>query len=100
MIKISIKRKQNKVEEIIIKGHSGYEELGKDIVCAAVSSISITTVNALISIDEDCIDYTSNDGFLNINIKKHSDIIDKLIDNMISLLKELEEKYKENIEIR
>ena len=95
MIKISIND-----DEITIKGHSGYKEEGSDIVCASVSSISITTVNALLSIDEDCISYEDNDGYLNIKIKKHSEIIDKLIDNMINLFKELEKDYKKYIEIR
>ena len=95
MIKINISK-----DEITIKGHSGYSEQGSDIVCASISSISITTVNALLSIDEDCIEYEENDGYLNIKIKIHNEIIDKLIDNMISLLKELEKDYKKYIEIR
>ena len=95
MIKISIYK-----DEITIKGHSGYGESGSDIVCASVSSILITTVNALLSIDEDCISYEENDAYLNIKIKKHNEIIDKLIDNMINLLKELEKDYKKFIEIR
>ena len=95
MIKINISK-----DEITIKGHSGYASDGFDIVCASVSSISITTVNALLSIDEDCISYEENDGYLNIKIKKHNEVIDKLIDNMINLLKELEKQYKKNIEIR
>ena len=95
MIKISINK-----DEITIKGHSGYSKIGSDIVCASVSSICITTVNALLSIDEDCIIYEENDGYLNIKIKKHNEVIDKLINNMINLLKELEEQYKKNIEIR
>ena len=95
MIKINISK-----DEITIKGHSGYSEAGSDIVCASVSSILITTVNALISIDEDCISYKEDDGYLNLKINKHNEIIDKLINNMINLLKELEEQYKKNIEIR
>ena len=95
MIKISIKK-----DEIIIKGHSGYSEEGTDIVCASVSSICITTVNALLSIDEDCIIYEEKDGYLNIKIKKHNETIDKLIDNMVNLFKELEKDYKKYIEIR
>ena len=95
MIKINISK-----DEITIKGHSGYSEAGSDIVCASVSSILITTVNALISIDEDCIIYEESDGYLNIKIKKHNEVIDKLINNMINLLKELEVQYKKNIEIR
>ena len=95
MIKININK-----DEITIKGHSGYAEEGFDIVCASVSSISITTVNALLSIDEDCIEYQEKDGYLNIKIKKHNETIDKLIDNMINLLNELEKDYKKYIEIR
>ncbi|MBQ2946568.1 MAG: ribosomal-processing cysteine protease Prp [Bacilli bacterium] len=95
MIKINISK-----DEITIKGHSGYSEEGSDIVCASVSSISITTVNALLSLDEGCIEYEENDGYLNIKIKKHNEIIDKLIHNMINLLKELEKDYKKYIEIR
>ena len=95
MIKISIKN-----DEITIKGHSGYSEHGSDIVCASVSSICITTVNALLSVDEDCIIYEEKDGYLNIKIKKHSEVVDKLIDNMVNLLKELQNQYKKYIEIR
>ena len=95
MIKININK-----DEITIKGHSGYSKVGSDIVCASVSSISITTVNALLSIDEDCIIYEESDAYLNIKIKKHDEVIDKLINNMINLLKELEKQYKKYIEIR
>ena len=41
MIKVKIKGKEV-IEQITIKGHSGYEESGKDIVCASVSSMVIT----------------------------------------------------------
>lgn len=95
MIKISINK-----DEVTIKGHSGYSDEGSDIVCASVSSICITTVNALISIDEDCVTYKDSDGYLTIKINKHSEVIDKLIDNMIDLLRELEKQYKKYIEIR
>ena len=95
MIKISINK-----DEITVKGHSGYSEAGSDIVCASVSSILITTVNALLSIDEDCIIYEESDGYLNMKIKKHDEVIDKLINNMINLLTELQNQYKKYIEIR
>ena len=95
MIKININK-----NEITIRGHSNYKESGSDIVCASVSSICITTVNALLSIDEDCISYTERDGYVDIIINKHNDTVNKLIKNMINLLKELEQQYSKNIEIR
>lgn len=99
MIKVLI-NENDKINSIEIKGHSNYASHGSDIVCASVSSISITTVNAIIRMDPDSIDYKDEDGYLLISIAKHSDTIDKLIDNMIDLLKELEKQYNKYIEIR
>ena len=99
MIKIDIKKKDDVVNYIKISGHADYAEAGYDIVCASVSCIAITTVNALISINEDCLLYTENDGLLEIGIVMHDEVIDKLINNMITLLTKLSEDYKENIKI-
>ena len=99
MIKVIIKE-TDKINSIEIRGHSGYSESGSDIVCASVSSICITTVNGILSIDDGSIEYKESDGYLNINIIKHSNIVDKLIMNMINLLEELEKQYKNYIEIR
>ena len=99
MIKIDIKKKDDVVNFIRISGHAEYADEGYDIVCASVSCIAITTVNALISINEDCLVYTESDGLLEIGILKHDEVIDKLINNMITLLTKLSEDYKENIKI-
>ena len=99
MIKIKINRENEVIKYIKISGHSGYKERGSDIVCASVSSIAITTVNALISIDEDCLLYTEGEGLLEIAILKHSDIIDKLLNNMIDLFDSLSNDYSEYIKI-
>jgi len=86
-------------KEIEIKGHALYDDYGKDIVCSAVSSIVITTVNGIISIDEDAILYQVSDGKIVIKIKKDDEITTKLIDNMIDLLKKLSSDYPDNIKI-
>ena len=99
MIKINVKKEKNVVKYIKISGHADYADEGYDIVCASVSSIAITTVNALISIDEDCIVYSEADGLLEIGVMKHSDIIDKLLNNMIELLTTLSHDYKDYIKI-
>lgn len=99
MIKISVEKKDNLVDTITIKGHSGYDVSGSDIVCAGVSSIAITTINAILKIDDSSLTYDKKDGYLKISILKHTEIIDLLIDNMLSLLKEMQEQYKKYIEI-
>ena len=98
MIKVNIKAKEGNINSIKISGHAGYDVSGKDIVCAAVSSITITTVNALIRLDENAIDYVQNDD-LTVIVKKHDEVTSVLIQNMIDLLQELEKDYKINIKI-
>ena len=99
MIKVNVKRQNNKVYEIVIKGHAGYDEAGKDIVCAAVSSMAICTVNGIIRLD-DSIDYEENSGLLIIRVKRDTEVNNKLLDNLVRMLTELKEQYPKNIEIR
>lgn len=99
MIKISIKKNNNLIESILIKGHAEYDESGKDIVCAAVSSIAITTVNGIIKIDSTLINFEDKDGYLKIEILKHDKICDILINNMIDLLEQLSKQYSKYIKI-
>lgn len=95
MIKIKFDK-----DKISIKGHSGYDVIGKDVVCASVSSIVITSINAIIRIDEKAISYKQDEGFIEINILKHSEIVDLLILNMKELLKELQIQYDKYIKIQ
>lgn len=100
MIIVSLKRKDNIVNNIKISGHANYAESGFDIVCASVSSIAITTVNAIIRVNSNSIKYSEEDGLLEIEILKNDKIVNILIDNMISMLTELEKQYKKYIKIR
>ena len=84
---------------ITIKGHAGYDDKGKDIVCASVSSIVITTINAIIEINPDAIDYSDLDNEIIIRKLKEDEIVNKLLNNMILLLENLEKDYKDYIKI-
>ena len=99
MIKVSIKKTNDIIDYISIKGHAEYDEYGKDIVCSSVSSIVITSVNAITRFDIDAITCKQDEGLIEVNINKHTKEIDILLENMISLLKELEQNYKKNIKI-
>lgn len=94
MIKVELKDNL-----ITIKGHAGYDEKGKDIVCASVSSIVITTINGIIEINPDAIDYSDLDNEIIIRKLKEDEIVNKLLNNMILLLENLEKDYKDYIKI-
>lgn len=96
MIKVEVIKKNNQITNINIIGHAGYSVEGKDIVCASVSSIVITTVNALLKLDKDSISYKNS---LEITILKHNSTIDTLLMNMLDMLKELEQDYKKYIKV-
>ena len=47
MITASFNKKNGKIQNFRISGHSGYAEQGSDIVCAAVSSMTTLAVNLI-----------------------------------------------------
>ncbi len=98
MIKVSIKKNKS-IQEIVIKGHAKYDDYGKDIVCASVSSIAITSCNAILSI-ENTIECIEKEGLLDIKVINNTDINEKILNNMIEMLEELKNQYPKNIEIR
>ncbi len=97
MIKVNILGKNDTIE---IYGHALYDDYGKDIVCAGVSSIVTTSINAILSFNKNYLEYNYNNDLLTIKVIEHNDIVDKLISNMIKMLNEVEEQYPKNIKIR
>jgi uncharacterized protein YsxB (DUF464 family) len=86
-------------DKISILGHANFGTYGKDIVCSSVSSIMTTTVNGILRFNKKYISYESKENEFQIVINEHNEIVDNLIDNMISLFKEIEKDYPKNIKI-
>ncbi len=99
MIKILVKRKANIIDRLEIIGHANYDLAGKDIVCAAVSASVLTTVNGLLSVNENCINHKQDVDKLTIIVLKSDVIVEKLLNNMLSMLTELKDDYSKHIEI-
>ena len=98
MIKVEVVKENNLYKKVSIIGHAMYDDYGKDIVCSAVSSIVTTTINGCIALDKDSLSYEVNDkGIVISNIV--GDNTNTLINNMVSLLKELEDEYPTNIKV-
>ena len=99
MTNIKVLITSGRVKTIEIKGHTGYQVSGKDIVCAAISSSAITSINAILSFDKDAIEVKENEGYLLINTLKDSDITNKLLQNLIDMLKDIETQYPKYLKI-
>jgi len=94
MIKVLLK--ENYIQ---ISGHAKFDDYGKDIVCASVSSIVYTTINAILNFNDKAIEVIDESN-LTIKINSNDNITNTLIKNMIDLLKDLEEQYPKNLKIQ
>ena len=97
MIKIKVCYENDKIKNFKVSGHANYDTYGKDIVCASVSSIVITSCNMALTLDDKSISYVEKEGLVSVDILKDDDIINKVFVKMINMLKELENDYKTNI---
>lgn len=100
MIKVVVLKEEKMYLNITILGHAMYDDYGKDIVCSAVSSIITTSINGILSLNKNALEYRQEkDGLVITNIKKDS-VTQTLIENMMNLLLELAQSYPKNIQIK
>ena len=99
MIKVSVLKENRKYKKITILGHAMYDDYGKDIVCAGVSTILTTTVNAILKFNNQAIELSQEKDIV-LTVLSEDEVTSKLLENMVDLLYELEESYPKNIAIR
>lgn len=94
MIKIKISK-----DTVTLSGHANYNKSGKDIVCACVSSIVMTSVNDIKAINENALKYKDNGKLMKIKVDSNDLLVFKLFTNLKELLKYLASNYPKNIKI-
>ena len=93
--------KSDNLYEVCIKGHSGYDTIGKDIVCSAVSSSFILTINLLEKFNSN-MKYESDEfiPMMKVTINNYTDIDEKILDNLIDCLKDVSKQYPKYLKIK
>ncbi len=81
-----------------IKGHADYADAGKDLVCAAVSSIVFGLMNA-IDESKEAVEIADYGNKIEIINNSSSELIDNYFELVIFQLKTIEESYGRFIEI-
>lgn len=84
---------------MIVKGHAEYDDAGKDLVCAGVSSIMFGLLNALDEIAEGSVDI-SVDNQIKIKTGKTDIILQTILRTGLIQLQTVEESYPEFIKIK
>lgn len=92
MIKVKISK-----DTVIIKGHANFDNYGKDIVCASVSSIVTASVNDMMTVNFDAVEFNDDGNEMIIKIVKDDCLVFKLFNNLKILLQNLYEDYPKNI---
>ena len=80
-----------------VSGHSGSAEIGKDIICSAVSYMTVNTLTEIMLLNPEIIE---KDGFLGIRLSKdEAAAANDLLKGFELHLKELSELYPNYIKI-
>ena len=102
MTKVTIQKNKDRVIGFVIEGHSGFANLGEDIVCASISILAYTAINSLnavAQIDKDDIDYRIDQelGYLKVAVHNSNDKAQVIFDTFIVGIQMLAEDYKDYV---
>jgi Predicted ribosomal protein len=104
MISVKIQGKKNRASEIIVSGHAGFADHGEDIVCAAVSVLTISILNGLTEIlGRKDLDEVVEEGYVRFTIPEITDETmnmktDTLISTYLLGIRGIKEAYGDYIQ--
>ncbi len=82
-------------------GHANAGDAGTDIVCAAASSIAITSLRGMDKfLEKNEYDIVEDEGYLKVTFHKSNDTVELLLENLLELLQELQIQFPKNIKIK
>lgn len=108
MTDIKIVKNKGEIVKVICSGHTGYGEVGEDIVCSAISSIVQTALLGLMTVAHVNVQYKvdEKEGYLEFAIKdniskgeRHDSSV--ILDTMLCGLSDLNTEYSDfmNLEV-
>ena len=103
MTSVLFKRDSGKLVSVHIEDHAGYADAGEDIVCSAISAISLTIANGITEVLNIKANCTVQDGYLLINLQdlkeKEIEECQTLMETMLLGLKNVELSYGDYIKV-
>lgn len=106
MIKVKIERSaEGSIRSFTVTGHAGYNDPGKDIVCAGVSTVAVGTVNAIEKLTGVELASKMEEGFLEAVVPELApgetvDRIQLLLEAMVVMMQSIQESYGAFVTIR
>lgn len=87
------------LDTITLKGHAGYAEPGKDIVCASISVLVQTLIQSVQEFTEDFIECDMKPGSVHIKFWSLSEHAQVLVDSFFCGVGMIAEAYPEHVKI-
>ncbi|MDF2558415.1 MAG: hypothetical protein K0R71_2243 [Bacillales bacterium] len=109
MIKLKLNYNDEQISSFTVEGHANAGKFGEDIVCSAVTAVTVGTVNAIERLAklhpiETYVEYNQNGGYLkfeaptNVDEETHK-IIQTLLQGMVVSLETIELDNKKYMKI-
>ena len=88
----------------VVSGHTGFDDVGSDIVCASVSSVYFMALNGIENVLNIKFGYGIDDAFAEFILPddlndEQTSKINILLDSMYLFFKDLEAQYPDNVKI-
>lgn len=96
MINVNVFTNNNHINGFELSGHAGYSEYGKDIVCAAISVLTINTINSIENFTDDIYECSDDEqiGYISFKILDEvSNESDLLLRSMVLGIESMIEEY-------
>src|SRR4051794_36931106 len=107
MIRVTVERSSvdHRIVGFTVKGHAGFADLGKDIVCAGVSAVTVGTINAVESKLNVRLEHSMKHGLLQVAVPSSAEHnLDKglqlLLESMVVMLESIKLSYGKYITIQ
>lgn len=94
LIEISVRK-----DKITVSGHAGYAAVGKDIVCAGVTALTMSLVKSLSDLTEDKIEYEVLPGRVDIHYGNLSKAGKLLVDSFFIGICLIAEEYPDYVRV-
>ncbi len=82
-----------------ISGHVGFDVKGKDVLCAAISAVSQSTLIGLNEVMKLDVNYEIKDGLIECNLKNNNECAQFMMETLYQTLVQLAKQYPRNVSI-
>lgn len=99
MITVSIYKKEEAIVGFELSGHAQHSKSGTDIVCSAVSALTISTVNGISQLTDTDITFRDEKDLMQMKVNESNKESNLLLSSMYLALSEIEEQFPKNVYI-